>query len=202
MLHARGMPGNAAWWHTLVSVAQHPTGSDPAATPAPSYAERLVAPWWLWLLGFGTAAVASAEVFMGAPGAPLWLPYLILLPLTGLGLWRASRIRIAVRDGALQVGQAQLDLRHVAQVGVLDAAGKRAALGPRADPLAFVVHRPWLPCAVLVVLDEQAARTPYWMISSRHPEKLARALRAGTELAGATSPEAGSASPEAGSATA
>jgi len=135
---------------------------------------------------------------MGAPGAPLWLPYLILLPLTGLGLWRASRIRIAVQDGALQVGRAQLDLRQVAQVGVLDAAGKRAALGPRADPLAFVVHRPWLPRAVLMVLNEQAALPPYWMISSRHPEKLARALRAASA---ATPPEAGS-SPEAGSATA
>jgi hypothetical protein len=176
-------------------VAQHPTSSGPTATssgPA-GYAERLLAPWWLWLLALGVAALLSAEVFLGAPGRPVWLPYLILLPLVGLGLWRASRLRIAVRDGALHVGDARLPLRYVARVGVLDAAGKRAALGPRADPLAFVVHRPWLSRAVLVVLDNPADPTPYWMISSGHPEKLARAIRAASADAGATPEAAGSA---------
>jgi hypothetical protein len=176
-------------------VAQHPTSRGPTATsggPA-GYAERLLAPWWLWLLALGGAALLSAEVFLGAPGRPLWLPYVILLPLTAFGLGQASRLRVTVRDGALQVGGKRLDLRQVAQAGVLDAAGKRAALGPRADPLAFVVHRPWLSRAVLVVLDDPDDPTPYWMISSRHPEKLARAIRAATTDAGATPEAAGSA---------
>src|SRR5262249_36846104 len=94
------------------------------------------------------------------------------------GLWRIGRIRIVVRAGELSVADAHLPLRYVTEVGVLDAAGKRAALGTRADPLARVVHRPWVPGAVLVILDHPADPAPYWMISSRPPERLARAIRA------------------------
>jgi hypothetical protein len=155
--------------HTLVSVAQHPTNG---------YAERLLVPWWLWLLGLGGAAFAAAEVYLGAPGLATWVPYLVLLPLAALGLWWAGRIRVAVRDGELWVDDAHLPVRYVAEVGVLDAAGKRAALGPRADPLAFVVQRPWIRGAVLVVLDDPADPTPYWVVSARHPERLARAVLA------------------------
>jgi hypothetical protein len=158
-------------------VAQHPTSSGPAATSA-DYTERLLVPWWLWLVGLGGAAFASAEIFLGAPGRLTLVPYVILIPLTAFGLWRAGRIRIAVRDGELYVDDAHLPLRYVAEVGVLDATGKRAALGTRNDPLAFVVHRPWVPGAVLVVLDDPADPTPYWVVSSRRPEQLARAVLA------------------------
>jgi hypothetical protein len=142
------------------------------------YTERLFLPWWLWPLGLGVAALAAAEIFLGAPGWLTWLPYLILLPLTAFGLWRAGRIRLAVRDGELYVDDAHLPVRYVAEVGVLDAAGKRAAIGTRNDPLAFLVIRPWIPAAVLVVLDDPADPTPYWVVSSRRPEQLARAILA------------------------
>ena len=161
--------GRPAPWHTLVSVAQHPTNG---------YAERLLVPWWLWLLGLGAAAAAAGEVYLGAPGPATWVPYLILLPLAAIGLWWIGRVRLAVRDGELWVDDAHLPVRYVAEVGVLDAAGKRAALGPRADPLAFVVQRPWVRGAVLVVLDDPADPTPYWVVSARHPERLARAVLA------------------------
>ena len=154
-------------------MAQHPTNADPTG-----YAERLRVPWWLWLLALGAAALASAEIFLGAPGPLTLLPYAILLPVTALGLWWAGRIRIAVRDGELHVDDAHLPVRYVAEVGVLDAAGKRDALGPRADPLAFVVQRPWIRDALLVILDDPADPTPYWVVSARDPERLARALLA------------------------
>jgi hypothetical protein len=162
-------------------VAQHPTSSAPTATSAGSsvpldYAERLRAPWWLWLAGLALAAFAAAEVYLGAPGRLTWVPYLVLVPLAALGLWWLGRIRVAVRDGELWVDDAHLPVRYVAKVGVLDAAGKRSALGPQADPLAFVVQRPWISGAVLVVLDDPADPTPYWVISARHPERVARAL--------------------------
>jgi hypothetical protein len=154
-------------------VAQHPTNADPAG-----YAERLLVPWWLWLLALAGAALAAAEVYLGAPGLATWLPYLVLLPLTALGLWWAGRIRVAIRGSELHVDDAHLPVRYVAEVGVLDAAGKREALGPRADPLAFVVQRPWIRGAVLVILDDPADPTPYWVVSARRPERLARAVLA------------------------
>jgi hypothetical protein len=165
-------------------VAQHPTSASPDGPPAAlgstpaGYSERLVAPWWLWLLGLCLAVPLAAEVYLGAPGQPLWLPYVVLLPLTLALLAWLSRIRVRVADGELFVDDAHLPVRHIARVGVLDAAAKREALGVRADPLAFVVQRPWIREAVLVVLDDPADPTPYWVVSSRRPRDLVAALRA------------------------
>jgi len=60
----------------------------------------------------------------------------------------------------------------------LDATGRRELLGPLADPLAFVVQRPWVPGAVQVMLDDPDDPTPYWVVSTRQPARLAAALLA------------------------
>ncbi|GAA5181493.1 hypothetical protein GCM10023322_16310 [Rugosimonospora acidiphila] len=163
--------------------------------PTDRYAERLIVPWWLWLAALALAAMLSAEVYLGAPGLATWVPYLILLPLTALALLAASRIRVAVEGGELRVDDARLPVRFVSEVGVLDAAARREALGPNADQLAFVVQRPWVSRAVLVVLNDPEDPTPYWVISARRPERVAKALLAARDAV--LSPEAG-----AGSATA
>jgi hypothetical protein len=165
------------------------------------YAERLAVPWWLWLIALALAALFSAEIYLGAPGLATWLPYLVLLPLTALGLWRAGRIRVAVHGDELRVDDARLPMRCIAEVGVLDAAAKRAALGPQADPLAFVVQRPWIRAAVLVVLDDPADPTPYWVISARRPERVARALLAARDEATGQHAPGGTATDSASSAT-
>jgi hypothetical protein len=143
-----------------------------------AHSERLTVPWWLWLAAFGVAGLLAAEVYLGARGAPLWLPYAVLLPATAVGLWRAGRIRVAVQDGELRVDDARLPVRHVAGVSVLDPTDRRLLLGPHARPYAFVVQRPWIRGAVRVDLDDPADPTPYWLVSTRHPERLAAALTA------------------------
>jgi hypothetical protein len=60
----------------------------------------------------------------------------------------------------------------------LDATGRREVLGVGADPLAFVVQRPWVAGAVQVVLDDPADPTPFWVVSSRRPVELAAAILA------------------------
>jgi hypothetical protein len=142
------------------------------------YAERLVVPWWLWLAALALAALLAAEVFLGAPGFATWIPYFVLLPLTAVGLWWLGRIRVAVRDGEFHVDDARLPVRFIREVGVLDAEARREALGPRADPYAFVVQRPWVRGAVLLVLDDPDDPTPYWVISARRPARVAEALLA------------------------
>jgi len=142
------------------------------------YAERLGVPWWLWLPALGIAALLAAEVHLGAPGVRSWLPYAVLLPATAAGLWWLGRIRIAVAGGELHVDDAHLPAQFVADAIPLDASGRREILGPSADPLAFVVQRPWVSGAVQVVLDDPADPTPYWVVSTRAPARLAAALLA------------------------
>jgi hypothetical protein len=148
--------------------------SDSVATDA--YAERLRLPWWLWLVGLALVGLLATEVWMGASGVRSWLPFVVLFPLAiAAGLW-LGRIRVAVADGELRVDDARLPVRFVADAVPLDAAGRREVLGVAADPLAFVVQRPWVPGAVQVVLDDPDDPTPYWVVSSRDPVRLSRAL--------------------------
>lgn len=130
----------------------------------------------MWPFALGVAALAAAEVYLGAPGLRTVVPYVVLLPLTAAGLLFLGRLRVAVEDGELRVDDARLPVRYVAAVAPLTAEDKRTLLGPHADPLAFVVQRPWIGPAVQVVLNDPADDTPYWVVSTRHPDRLARAL--------------------------
>ena len=160
---------------------------------APSrYSERLALPWWAWPTAFAGAAFVAAEISLRGPD-PRTLPLyaLVLLAAAG-GLYALGRIRVSVDspaegpDPELRVDDAHLPLRFVAGVTALTAEDKRALLGVDADPLAFVVQRPWIPGAVRVDLDDPADPTPYWLISSRRPAELAAALDAARD--GAVSP--------------
>jgi len=148
-----------------------------------SFAERLTLPWWLWPPALGLAALLAAELHLGAPGLRSWVPYAVLLPATAAALVWLGRIRVAVAGGELRVDDARLPVRYVADAIPLDLDGRREILGPAADPLAFVVQRPWLPGAVQVLLDDPADPTPYWVVSSRRPAQLASALLAARDAA-------------------
>lgn len=132
----------------------------------------------MWPAALIVAAIAAAEVYLGAPGLRTWAPYAILLPATAAGLWWLGRIRVTVADGRLQVDDAQLPVRYIGDVTPLDASARRDLLGPYAQRHAFVVQRPWISGAVQIHLNDPADATPYWVVSSRRPTALADALLA------------------------
>lgn len=144
--------------------------------------------WWLWLPALGVAALLAAEVHMGAGGLRSWVPYVVLLPLAAAALWWLGRIRVAVvQDGPqgpeFQVDDARLPARYISTAVALDANGKREILGRLAHPMAFVVQRPWVSGAVQVMLDDPADPTPYWVVSSHRPQRLAATLLAARDAA-------------------
>ncbi|WP_442931130.1 DUF3093 domain-containing protein [Micromonospora sp. NBC_00389] len=159
-----------------MSMSPSPSTDQSPVAARTAYAERLDLPWWLWLVGLLAAALLAVEIWMGAGGVRTWLPFAVLLPAAAAGLWWLGRIRVAVADSELRVDDARLPVRFVADVVPLDAAGRREVLGVGADPLAFVVQRPWIGGAVQVVLDDPADPTPFWVVSTRHPVELAEAL--------------------------
>lgn len=150
----------------------------PASSHPAPYAERLSLPWWLWLGAGGLAALLAAEIWLGAGGARAWVPFAAILPAVAAALWWLGRIRIAVHGDELLVDDARLPVAVVADALALDAAGRREVLGVGAHPYAFVVQRPWIAGAVQVVLADPDDPTPYWVVSSRHPVRLAQAILA------------------------
>ena len=154
-------------------------GTQAPATQANQtrYSERLYVTWYWWPLPLLAALILAAEVHMGYGGIRSWLPYVVLLPLTAALLWWAGHARVSIADGELRVADARLPLSFVGDVYVIPANAKRKALGPHLDPSAFLVHRGWVGPLVMVQLTDPADPTPYWIFSTRHPERLAELLR-------------------------
>jgi hypothetical protein len=135
----------------------------------------------MWLPTAAVAAVLAAEIGLGAPGVRGWLPLALIIPLSLAFLWWFGRIRIAVTGSELRVDDARLPLEIIADAIPLTADDKRLLLGQASDPLAFVIQRPWINGAIQIMLDDPADPTPYWLISTRHPEEMAQALLGGRD---------------------
>lgn len=134
-------------------------------------------PWWFWPVGL-VVGVMLAALFDGPLSTfPAWPAYVAVLGLIAAGLWWAGRIRVTVTDDELLVDDARLPRRVVAEVHELSPADRRRLLSVDAHPLAFCVQRPWIAGAVRVVLDDPDDPTPYWIVSSRRPDRLVAALR-------------------------
>jgi hypothetical protein len=146
-------------------------------TATTTYRERLYVTWWIWPLPLLAAGLLAAEVHMGFPGLRSWLPYVVLLPLTVLLIARMGSTKVEVSGGELKAGDAHIPLALLGDVEIIAPEDRRKAMGPQLDPAAFVVHRGWVKPLVRVQVTDPEDPTPYWVISTRHPEALAAALR-------------------------
>lgn len=145
------------------------------------YRERLWVPWWWWPIGFGLAALLAAEVNMSIIKVSAWLPYAVLgLAAAGLLVW-LSRFEVRVvgegPEAELWAGPAHLPVSVIKRSAEVPKSAKSAAMGRQLDPAAYVLHRSWVGPMVLAVLDDPDDPTPYWLVSSRHPDRVLAALR-------------------------
>jgi hypothetical protein len=91
-----------------------------------------------------------------------------------------GRGTVSVAGGELRVGRARLPLAEVGEVAALDQAQTRAMRGPRADPAALLLVRPYLKAAVYVQVTGYDTTVPYWLVGTRHPAELATAIKNAT----------------------
>lgn len=151
---------------------------------ARSYHERLLVPVSWWLLAVPVIAILGGEVYAGFGG---WIPPVIyavfIVVVAGFLLaWGATTIEVA--DGMLRADKAELPLDKISDVVPLDE--KQAALlrGPKADPAAHLMLRPYLKRAVYIKLADPGSGVPYWLVATRHPAELATAIERGRQSAG------------------
>jgi Protein of unknown function (DUF3093) len=142
------------------------------------FRERLWLPWWAWLVGLAIAAILAVELTVGAPALRHPAFYAAAVAVAAAGLLALGRIQIRVSGDALHVDDAYLPVEFIASVSPLDPAARRDVLGVDADPLAFVVQRPWIRGSVRVDLNDPSDPTPYWIVSTRRPAQLVAALDA------------------------
>lgn len=129
--------------------------------------------WWVLSVLFSFSWLVATFFYLG--------------PLVGVGAFVASQalvtafflltaVRLELVGTELRVGRSVLDLGYVAAVRALDADATSRRAGPEADARAHLVLRAHTKTAVELTLDDPADPVPYWLVSTRHPTRLADAV--------------------------
>jgi hypothetical protein len=149
----------------------------PAPAPAPQgYDERLSVPLRWWALA--TMFLASLLIaFLVA--TPVWVALggtIVLVVAVVTVFVRYGSARVTVADGTLRAGRARIPVSALGEVQTLDAESARLLAGRHADARAYLLIRPYLRRSVRVDIVDPADPTPYWLLTTRHPDRLAAAL--------------------------
>lgn len=145
------------------------------------YRERLWVPASWWVIGlFFAVSFATAVGFALGPAVSLAGGALAIALVAG-GLLRYGSTAIVVDDDGLWAGRYRLEAAYLGEVLAHSAGETRARLGSGADRNAHLVVRGYIPTSVEVGIADPADPHPYWLVSSRRPDELARALAALTD---------------------
>lgn len=183
------------------------------------YHERLRVPTSWWLIGLAAALLLATEVVAGFSWLIAAAIYLVICGAPAAMLLSWGRASVEVAGGELRAGGNRLPLAATGEVAALDAAQTRAMRGPRADPAAFLLLRPYLRLAVYVEVTadwrpaerrhgrwpgrrhgtgqgvheqgESGQRVPYWLIATRNPAGLAAAITSARAAAAVDEPRVG-----------
>lgn len=148
----------------------------PDAPAAPSYRERLWPGPVVWILA--AAVIAALGVAYGSSlGARAgWLVAIGAGALAAVMLARSAAL-VSVDSTGLRAGRATIGWEHTGRVLALDSEQARTARGPEGDPSAFLLLRPGVgPGAVVLEVTDPEDPHRTWLLASRHPERLARAI--------------------------
>lgn len=150
----------------------------------PRYRERLHAPVMIFVLVFGLAAIVG--VAYGAAYGPTWgWAVGAALCLAGFGALVATSTVLRVDDTVVRAGRARLPLTSIATAHALDPEAMRHAKR-FGDPRDYLVLRAWSSrSGVAIELSDPRDPHPRWVISTRHPDRLADAI---AEASSAASP--------------
>ncbi|HEX9552245.1 MAG TPA: DUF3093 domain-containing protein [Streptosporangiaceae bacterium] len=140
------------------------------------YSERLGVPASWWLLVVACAALLGTTLWAGLSVATAIVIYAVLEGACVVLLLGWGAATITVTSSELAAGSRRLPLARIAEVAAMDAAQTRALRGPRADPAAYLLVRPYLPQAVYVRVAGSPPEPPYWLIATRKPAELAAAI--------------------------
>lgn len=140
------------------------------------YRERLGVPVTWWLVITACAALLGTTLWAGLSITAAIAIYAVLESGCAAILlaWGSARIRVTASE--LVAGSQHLPLDQIAAVTALDRAQTRALRGPRADPAAYLLVRPYLSRAVYVEIAGRPPERPYWLIGTRKPDELADAI--------------------------
>jgi hypothetical protein len=140
------------------------------------FRERLTVPavWWLLASLFALSVLLAVGAYLG----PVWaVGTTAATLLVAAAIFASAAIVISVDTDQIRVGRASIEHRYIAGCRALDVeeTGRRA--GVEADARAHMVLRPYVKTAVEIILNDPDDPVPYWLVSTRQPQRLAAAMQ-------------------------
>ncbi|MEO6115095.1 MAG: DUF3093 domain-containing protein [Pseudolysinimonas sp.] len=143
--------------------------------PGPNYRERLWPAAWVFV---ATALVIPASLLVFLPiSTTAGIVCAIVLYAAIVVTLLATAPLVEVDDALFVAGRARLPRTVVAGVTPFSGSDATAQRGTQLDARAWLLIRGWIPGLVKVQLDDPSDPTPYWLVSTRHPEQLTAALK-------------------------
>ncbi|PXA67764.1 DUF3093 domain-containing protein [Cryobacterium arcticum] len=140
----------------------------------PDYREKLWPSPWLFLI---VALVIPASILIFAP------INMLVGVLTAAGLYLGSVLllllaspTVQVSGGVLIAGHARIETRLLGEAVDYEGAEATAERGTRLDARAWLLIRGWITPVVRIPLEDPTDPAPYWLVSSRRPQKMAAAI--------------------------
>ncbi|MGG7463477.1 MULTISPECIES: DUF3093 domain-containing protein [unclassified Plantibacter] len=99
----------------------------------------------------------------------------------GLALIAAPRIEVTA--DTLRAGKASIPIDRVGETTEYVGVEAQQQRGPRLDARAWLLIRGWVSPMVKVAVVDDDDPTPYWLLSTRYPDRLAAAIAAAKEAA-------------------
>lgn len=140
-----------------------------------TYEEHLTAPAASWAIA-ALAGVMAGLVFLRASATAAVIAAIATAIAAAVLVVAYGRAGVRIQDGYLEAGTARLPLTALGAATALDADAARRLRTTEADARAFMLLRGYVRTAVRVDVTDPADPTPYLYLSTRRPEKLARAL--------------------------
>ena len=139
-----------------------------------TYRERLWPAPWVFI---AAALVIPASLLVFLPiSLPVGAAVAVGLYAAVVGVLIWTTATIEVTGSEFRAGRARMPRSVVARAQAFEGAEATAELGVRLDARAWLLLRGWIPGVVRVELDDPSDPTPYWLVSTRNPSRLAAAL--------------------------
>lgn len=138
------------------------------------YQERLSPGVGLWL---GCIGAGLASFLVGAPiNITAGIIAGIIVALVVAALLYGTSPTLEITESTLRFGRARIEREYVGRADAFRGEDARVATGPALDGRAYMCFRGWITSVIRVEITDPADPTPYWIASSRHPEKIAEIL--------------------------
>lgn len=146
-----------------------------------AYRERLMPTVWMYIF---IALVLPATLLVFLPiSPPVGIAVAVLLYLGAIGSLIYTAPVIAVADGELRAGRAHIPVSLLGEPVAFRDEEATLERGRRLDARAFLCIRGWVKPVVRIPVTDPADPAPYWLVSTRTPEKLIAAIVRSQRLA-------------------